>query len=197
VSIMVTNPIFGCLHFMFSKLPRAKGKMDIFKCPKKCPKIGGQNLSSILAFGRFERNIFDRFVFEIWFGDCPESKLYKLLIFERNIFGWKGRIPKESGSMNEEIYEIHMIPTIPLPPSLPYLTHTHTRRHIVTKPCTQTRKIQSKPLFYKSSTPRKPNRKASPFFAYFLECKIQGSIFGGSDLEIKPLEYINRNIFNS
>ena len=64
VSIMVTNPIFGCLHFMFSKLPRAKGKMDIFKCPKKCPKKGGQNPSSILAFGRFERNIFDRNVFE-------------------------------------------------------------------------------------------------------------------------------------
>jgi len=39
--------------------------MDILKCPKKCPKKGGQNPSSILAFGRFERNIFDRFVFEI------------------------------------------------------------------------------------------------------------------------------------
>ena len=63
-SIMVTNPNFGCLHFVFSKLPRAKGKMDIFKCPKKCPKKGGQIPSSILAFGRFERNIFDRNVFE-------------------------------------------------------------------------------------------------------------------------------------
>ena len=64
-SIMVTNPIFGCLHFMFSKLPRTKGKMDIYKCPKKCPKKGGQNPSSILAFGHFERNIFDGFAFEI------------------------------------------------------------------------------------------------------------------------------------
>jgi len=64
-SIMVTNPIFGCLNFMFSKLPRTKGKMDIYKCPKKCPKKGGQNPSSILAFGYFERNIFDRFAFEI------------------------------------------------------------------------------------------------------------------------------------
>jgi hypothetical protein len=29
-SIMVTNPIFDVLRFVFLKLPRAKGKMDIF-----------------------------------------------------------------------------------------------------------------------------------------------------------------------
>ena len=63
-SIMVTNPIFGVSYFMFSKLPRAKGKMDIYKCPKKCPKIGGLIPSSILAFGHFKRNIFDRNIFE-------------------------------------------------------------------------------------------------------------------------------------
>jgi len=45
VSIMVTNPKIDVLHFAFLKLPRAKVKMDIYKCPKKCPKMGGQNLS--------------------------------------------------------------------------------------------------------------------------------------------------------
>ena len=38
VSIMVTTPFFGVLHFMFSKLPRTKAKMDIFGCPKNVQK---------------------------------------------------------------------------------------------------------------------------------------------------------------
>jgi hypothetical protein len=63
-SIMVTNPIFGVSRFVFSKLPRAKGKMDIYECPDKCPKIGGLITLSIIAFGRFERNIFAGFIFE-------------------------------------------------------------------------------------------------------------------------------------
>ena len=64
VTIMLTTPFFGVSRFMFSKLPRTKGKMDIFKCPNKCPKIGGLIPSFILAFGGFKRNIFDGFIFE-------------------------------------------------------------------------------------------------------------------------------------
>jgi len=30
MSVMVTSPFFGVLHFAFLKLPRAKVKMDIF-----------------------------------------------------------------------------------------------------------------------------------------------------------------------
>ncbi len=33
--------IFRGFAFRVSKLPRAKGKMDIFGCPEKCPKNGG------------------------------------------------------------------------------------------------------------------------------------------------------------
>ena len=40
VSIMVTNPKIDVLHFVFLKLPRAKGKMDIYKCPKNVQKWG-------------------------------------------------------------------------------------------------------------------------------------------------------------
>ena len=41
VSIMVTNPKNAILRFVFSKLPRVKGKMDISWDNQKCPKNGG------------------------------------------------------------------------------------------------------------------------------------------------------------
>jgi hypothetical protein len=41
VSIMVTTPKNAILRFVFSKLPRAKGKMDISWDNQKCPKNGG------------------------------------------------------------------------------------------------------------------------------------------------------------
>ena len=47
-SIMVRNPIFDVSCFIFSKLPRAKAKMDIYKCPKKCPKLGGLNWTFLI-----------------------------------------------------------------------------------------------------------------------------------------------------
>jgi hypothetical protein len=49
------NPIFGC----FFKTPTRKGQNGHFWWTNKCPKIGGLIPSFILAFGRFERNIFD------------------------------------------------------------------------------------------------------------------------------------------
>ena len=42
-SIMVTTPIFCVSRFMFSKLPRAKGKMDILEMSKKMSKNRGSN----------------------------------------------------------------------------------------------------------------------------------------------------------
>ena len=49
---------FRGFAFHVSKLPRAKGKMDIFGCPEKCPKNGGVNCpSSIPAIGRFQRRL--------------------------------------------------------------------------------------------------------------------------------------------
>ena len=42
-SIMVSTPKFDVFEFAFLKLPRAKGKMDIFGGHKKCPNLGGQN----------------------------------------------------------------------------------------------------------------------------------------------------------
>jgi hypothetical protein len=54
----------------------------------------------------------------------------------------------------------------------------------------------AKTFFYKSPAPRKTKNKVSPFFGDFLESKSQSAIFGGSDLEIKPLEYINRRFYN-
>lgn len=49
-------------------------------------------------------------------------------------------------------------------------------------------------FFYKSPVPRKTKIKVSPFFEGFLQWKNQSAIFGGSDLEIKPLEYINPEV---
>ena len=40
---MVSTPKFDVFEFAFLKLPRAKGKMDIFGGHKKCPNLGGQN----------------------------------------------------------------------------------------------------------------------------------------------------------
>jgi hypothetical protein len=40
VSIMVTNPFFDVLRFVFLKLPRAKGKMDIYFVQKNVQKRG-------------------------------------------------------------------------------------------------------------------------------------------------------------
>ena len=42
MSVMVTSPFFGVLHFAFLKLPRAKGKMDIFVGQKNVQKTGGK-----------------------------------------------------------------------------------------------------------------------------------------------------------
>jgi hypothetical protein len=49
----------------------------------------------------------------------------------------------------------------------------------------------SKTLFLQKSCAQKMDKKASPFFDGFLQRKSQSAIFGGSDLEKKPLEYIN------
>jgi hypothetical protein len=55
--------------FHVLKLTARKGQNGHFwwtkNVQKNVQKRGGQNPSSILAFGRFERNIFDGFVFEI------------------------------------------------------------------------------------------------------------------------------------
>jgi hypothetical protein len=77
------------------------------------------------------------------------------------------------------------------------LTLFYPLRYIVTKRKTQTQKknLRAKPLFYKSPAPRKTKNKVSPFFTGFLQHKSQSTIFGGSDLEIKPLEYINRRFY--
>jgi hypothetical protein len=63
---MVTNPKIGVFHFVFLKLPRAKGKMDIF---------GGQINVQFwgVKIGQF------------WGG----SKTDIFPIFKRNIFGEK------------------------------------------------------------------------------------------------------------
>jgi hypothetical protein len=63
--------------FRVFKTPTRKGQNGHFR---NVQKHGSQNLSSILAFGHFKRNIFGGFVFETLFGGCPESKLYNLLI---------------------------------------------------------------------------------------------------------------------
>jgi hypothetical protein len=54
------NPIFGC----FLKMAARKGQNGHFWWTNKCPKIGGLIPSFILAFGRFERNIFAGFILE-------------------------------------------------------------------------------------------------------------------------------------
>ena len=58
------NPIFGCFAFHVFKLMAHKGQNGHFWWTNKCPKIGGLIPSLILAFGGFERNIFDGFIFE-------------------------------------------------------------------------------------------------------------------------------------
>jgi hypothetical protein len=59
---------------------------------------------------------------------------------------------------------------------------------------TQKKNLRAKHFFYKSPVPRKTKIKVSPFFEGFLQWKSQSAIFGGSDLEIKPLEYINPEV---
>jgi hypothetical protein len=59
---MVTSPFFGVFDFRVLKLPRAKGKMDIFGGHKNVQKWGVKNR-------------------HFWFMDFP--------IFKRNIFGEK------------------------------------------------------------------------------------------------------------
>jgi hypothetical protein len=65
---MVTNPKIGVFHFVFLKLPRAKGKMDIFGGQINVQFWGGQN-RPILGGGGSKTDIFP--------------------IFKRNIFGEK------------------------------------------------------------------------------------------------------------
>jgi hypothetical protein len=84
VSIMVTNPNFGCLHFVFSKLPRAKSKMDIFKCPKKCPKIGVKIPRPFLPSAILNEIFLTEMSLK---HDLANAQNPKLLGFERNIFG--------------------------------------------------------------------------------------------------------------
>ena len=78
------------------------------------------------------------------------------------------------------------------------LTFSQPWRHIVTNRKIQTRKknLRAKTIFLQKSCAQKNENKASPFFAEFLGRKIQSAIFGGSDLEKKPLEYINRRFYN-
>ena len=58
------NPVFWCVAFHVFKTPTRKGQNGHFWWTNKCPKIGGLIPSFILAFGRFERNIFDGFILE-------------------------------------------------------------------------------------------------------------------------------------
>ena len=60
----------------------------------------------------------------------------------------------------------------------------------------QKKNLRAKTIFLQKSCAQKNENKASPFFAEFLGRKIQSAIFGGSDLEKKPLEYINRRFYN-
>jgi hypothetical protein len=53
------NPVFLVFCISCFKTPTPKGQNGHFWAVQKCPKIGGLIPSSILAFGRFERNIFD------------------------------------------------------------------------------------------------------------------------------------------
>jgi hypothetical protein len=55
---MVTNPKIGVFHFVFLKLPRAKGKMDIFGGQINVQFWGGQNEGFWLKLPIFKRNIF-------------------------------------------------------------------------------------------------------------------------------------------
>jgi hypothetical protein len=68
---------------------------------------------------------------------------------------------------------------------------------MVTKQKIQTLKKnpRAKTLFLQKSCAQKMENKVSPFFTGFLGRKSQSAIFGGSDLEIKPLEYINRRFY--
>jgi hypothetical protein len=70
---MVTNPIFDVLRFVFLKLPRAKGKMDIFGGQINVQfwgvKIGQfwgvkNGHFWFMDFPIFKRNIFDGFIIE-------------------------------------------------------------------------------------------------------------------------------------
>ena len=78
------------------------------------------------------------------------------------------------------------------------LSFSRPLRHMVTNRKIQTRKknLQAKTIFLQKSRAQKNENKASPFFAEVLGRKIQSAIFGGSDLEKKPLEYINRRFYN-
>lgn len=109
--------------------------------------------------------------------------------------------------MNEENFKIHMIPQPPIPDTHTSHHHTiafnrHTTYHHKITPNTPPNPKRSHRgiirCFQKSRTAcyhMNQPRKASPFFAYFLESQFKGTIFGGSDLEIKPLEYIDRRFY--
>jgi hypothetical protein len=120
--------------------------------------------------------------------------------------------------MNKENSEILMLSQPPIPDTHPHFVtiilattvitppqYPHHHALIFTPPYDISSQIRkSKPenkipglkyFFYKSPAPKKRNKKASPFFADFLEIKIQRAIFGGSDLEIKPLIYIDRRFY--
>ena len=58
------NHVFWHVMFHVFKTPTRKGQNGHFWWTNKCPKIGGLIPSFILAFGGFERNIFDGFIFE-------------------------------------------------------------------------------------------------------------------------------------
>ena len=55
--------------------------------------------------------------------------------------------------------------------------------------------LRAKTLFLQKSCAQETEDKVSPFFGWFLQWKSPSTIFGGSDLEIKPLEYINRRFY--
>jgi hypothetical protein len=71
---MVTNPKIGVFHFVFLKLPRAKGKMDIF---------GGQ--INVQFWGVKIGQFWGVKIGQFWGG----SKTDIFPIFKRNIFGEK------------------------------------------------------------------------------------------------------------
>ena len=59
-----SQPRFLVFCISCFKTPTRKGQNGHFWWTNKCPKIGGLIPSFILAFGGFERNIFDGFVLE-------------------------------------------------------------------------------------------------------------------------------------
>jgi hypothetical protein len=119
---MVTTPFFYVLYFVFSKLPRAKAKMDISWDNQKCPKNGG-----IITLRRFWPS-----------ADSNEKKIFE---FQTKYFRLKSHNSEYFGSSGRGEFIIHSIFVIsrvashpfhtppPPPPAAPHRTAA-TRRFV-------------------------------------------------------------------